>query len=433
MDNKYKMPADRQAERAVLGAMLFDIDGLECGLGCLNADDFYYIDNQKVFTAIKSVYDMDKTVDYVTVSAALEGKVAVEYVIDIFTSTCTSAGIKSYCNILLELSHRRRSIIKAEEILEAASSNDTERLNKAIDNLKNDSAGAAATEVVPTILEKALIDIAELKKSGKQIAGYSTGFYDLDEMISGLEKQMLFVIAGRPGMGKSSAALNMCHYIAKNNQDKNVVFFSLEMPKKSVALRLYSSALNINNEHFKFNMLTPDELLKISEYTEDFCKETANFYIENDMNMSIYDIQKSCRNIKNTSHKEFALIAIDYLQIVRVPQNGNRATDLGEVSRVAVLLGKEFDCPVILLSQVNRGCEARQNKRPMLSDLKESGNIEQDADTVIFIYRDELYEKDSKDIGKAEFIIAKQRNGATGTIKLGFRRQTTSFYNIYKG
>ena len=426
------MPADGNAEKAVLGAMLYDSDGLGCGLSCLNADDFYYIDNKKIFEGIKSVYDKGKVVDYVTVAAELEGVVGAPYIIDLFTSTCTSAGIKHYCNILLDLSFRRRSIIKAQEILEAAAGNNSERLNKAIDNLKDDSAGAAEIETVPTILEKALIDVAELKKSGRQIAGYATGFYDLDEMLSGLEKKMLFIIAGRPGMGKSSAALNICYAIAKSNKDKNVAFFSLEMPKKAVAMRLYSAALNISNEHFKFNMLTTDELRKISEFTEEFGTETANFYIEDDMNMSIYDIQASCRNIKNRSGKDFALIAIDYLQIVRVPQNGNRATDLGEVSRVCVLMAKEFDCPVILLSQVNRGCEARQNKRPMLSDLKESGNIEQDADTVIFIYRDEMYEKSSKDKNMAEFIIAKQRNGATGTIKLGFRRQTSSFYNIYK-
>lgn len=432
MSNKYIMPADGNAERAVLGAMLYDKDGLGCGLGCLKTDDFYYIDNQKVFNAIKAVYDKGKVVDYVTVSAELEGVVGAPYVIELFTSTCTSAGIKHYCNILLDLSYRRRSIIKAQEILEAAEGNNSERLNKAIDNLKNESAGAADTETVPAILEKALIDVAESKKSGKRISGYATGFYDLDEMLSGLEKKMLFVIAGRPAMGKSSAALNICHAVAKSNKDKNVVFFSLEMPKKSIAMRLYSAALNISNEHFKFNMLTPDELQKIGEFTEEFGKETSNFYIEDDMNMSIYDIQTSCRNIKNRSQKDFALIAIDYLQIVRVAQSGNRATDLGEVSRICVLMAKEFDCPVILLSQVNRGCEARQNKRPMLSDLKESGNIEQDADTVIFIYRDEIYEKKSQDKGMAEFIIAKQRNGATGTIKLGFKRQTSSFYNIYK-
>ena len=204
------------------------------------------------------------------------------------------------------------------------------------------------------------------------------------------------------------------------------------MPKKSVAMRIYSAALNISNEHFKFNMLTADELSKISEFTEKFSSETSNFYIEDDMNMSIYDIQSSCRNIKNKSNKDFALIAIDYLQIIKIASNGNRAMDLGEVSRICVLMSKEFDCPVILLSQVNRSCEARQNKRPMLSDLKESGNIEQDADTVIFVYRDEMYDKNSKDKNTAEFIVAKQRNGATGTIKLGFRKQTSSFYNIYR-
>ncbi|MEI3162958.1 MAG: DnaB-like helicase C-terminal domain-containing protein [Lachnospirales bacterium] len=146
---------------------------------------------------------------------------------------------------------------------------------------------------------------------------------------------------------------------SKNNQDKNVAFFSLEMPKKSVAMRIYSAALNISNEHFKFNMLTADELSKISEFTEKFSSETSNFYIEDDMNMSIYDIQSSCRNIKNKSNKDFALIAIDYLQIIKIASNGNRAMDLGEVSRICVLMSKEFDCPVILLSQVNRSCEAK--------------------------------------------------------------------------
>lgn len=433
MSNKNIMPADEKVEKAVLGAMLYDSYGLECGLGCLKAEDFYYIVNQNIFKAITEVSNSGGKVDYITVSARLEGTVNGAYVVSLFADTATSAGIKNYCNILLELSYRRRSITKANNVLVAASRNDIDGLNKAVEDLKNDSAGAAEIEAVPSILEKALINVAELRKSGKRIAGYATGLYDLDELISGLEEKKLVIIAGRPAMGKSSATLNICQYIAKNNPDENVAFFSLEMPKEDIALKLYSSALNINNEHFKFNMLTPDELLKISEYTEKFSEETKNFYIEDDMNMSIYDIQKCCRNIKNKTNKPMALIAIDYLQIVKISQSGNRASDLGDVSRISKGLSKEFDCPVILLSQVNRGCEARQNKRPMLSDLKESGNIEQDADTVIFIYRDEIYEPNSKDKGKAEFIVAKQRNGALGTIKTIFDKKTTTFRSIYKG
>ena len=433
MSNKNIMPADEKVEKAVLGAMLYDSYGLECGLGCLKAEDFYYIVNQNIFKAITEVSNSGGKVDYITVSARLEGTVNGAYVVSLFADTATSAGIKNYCNILLELSYRRRSITKANNVLVAASRNDIDGLNKAVEDLKNDSAGAAEIEAVPSILEKALINVAELRKSGKRIAGYATGLYDLDELISGLEKKKLVIIAGRPAMGKSSATLNICQYIAKNNPDENVAFFSLEMPKEDIALKLYSSALNINNEHFKFNMLTPDELLKISENTEKFSEETKNFYIEDDMNMTIYDIQKCCRNIKNKTNKPMALIAIDYLQIVKISQSGNRASDLGDVSRISKGLSKEFDCPVILLSQVNRGCEARQNKRPMLSDLKESGNIEQDADTVIFIYRDEIYEPNSKDKGKAEFIVAKQRNGALGTIKTIFDKKTTTFRSIYKG
>lgn len=433
MDSKYAMPNDENVEKAVLGAMLFDKDGLECGLGCLSTADFFFFNNQTIFQAMSDISNSGENVDYVTVSARLQGKVKATYIVELFTNTATSVGIKSYCNILLDLSFRRRAITKAQEILEAAGKNEIDKISTAVEELKNDNAGAVDIEAVPNILESALLDIAELRKSGKRIAGYSTGIYDLDELISGLEKRKLIVIAGRPAMGKSSATLNICQYIAKTNPEENVIFFSLEMPKKDVALKLYSSALDISNEHFKFNMLTAEELLKISQYTEKFSEETKNFYIEDDMNMSVYDIQKCCRNIKNKTGKNFALIAIDYLQIIKIAQNGNRASDLGEASRVSVMLAKEFDCPVVLLSQVNRVCESRQNKRPMLSDLRESGNIEQDADTVIFIYRDEVYNANSNDKGMAEFIVAKQRNGAIGTIKTKFDKKTTTFRRAYKG
>ena len=427
-----KLPCDEKVEKAILGAMLFDEDGLECGLSCLKADDFYFINNKNVFSAIISVKNKGYKVDYVTVSAMLEGTVSAAYIVDLFSNTITSAGIKNYCNLLLGLAYRRRSIMQAEEIIKVASTNDIERLDKAIETLKTDTAGSTDVENVPSILESALKDIASLKKSGKKISGYATGLYDLDDLISGFEKKKLFIIAGRPAMGKSSVALNICQYIAKNNKDKNVVFFSLEMPKKDIALKLYSTALNINNEHFKFNMLTPEELVAINNHTEKFSEDMENFYVEDDMNVTIFDIQRICRNIKNKSHKEMALIVIDYLQIIKINDNGNRATDLGEVSRLSVMLAKEFDCPVVLLSQVNRGCELRQNKRPVLADLKESGNIEQDADTVIFIYRDEYYDPKSKDIGKAEFIVAKQRNGSLGTIKTIFDKKTTTFKSIYR-
>lgn len=432
-----ELPKSEEAERAVLGAMLYDEYGLDCGLSCLKAEDFFFEVNQRVFNAIVDVKNENIPVDCVTVRARLENnKVPSDYVINLFCEIATSANVKNHCNILLDLSYRRRSILQAEEILKIASvDNNIEKLDKAIDKLRSDTPGATDVEAVPSILEKTLIDIAERKKNGKKINGYSTGLWDLDDLISGLEKQKLFIIAGRPAMGKSSLALNIGHYVAKRNTDKNVIFFSLEMTKRDVALKLYSSALNINNEHFKFNMLTADELLKIGRCTNEFSKNTENFYIEDDMNLSIFDIQKICRGIKNKTHKETALIVIDYLQIVRTTSNnsGNRAYDLGEISRISVMIAKEFDCPVILLSQVNRGCEARQNKRPMLSDLKESGNIEQDADCVIFIYRDEVYNSKSNDVGKAELIVAKQRNGSLGTTKVKFDKKTTTFMDIYRG
>lgn len=427
---KCTMPADENAEKAVIGAMLFDDYGLKNALDCLSSEDFYYIGNQKIFQAIVSISGKGESVDFVTVTAALGSEVSQAYVVELMANTSTSANVKSHCNILLDLAYRRRCIIKADAVLEAAISNDVEKLNTAVENIKTDTAGAAQVESVPSILERALIQIAERRRNGEQLAGYSTGFFKLDQLISGLEKRKLFVVAGRPAMGKTAFALNVCQHIAKRNVDKNTVFFSLEMPKDDVALRLFSSALNISNEHFKFNMLSAEELLKVGEYTESFADETKNFYIEDNMNVSINDILKSCRGIKNKSGKEFALIVIDHLQIVRVADNGNRATDLGEISRTALMIAKEFDCPVMLLSQINRGVEGRQNKRPILADLKESGNIEQDADTVMFIYRDEVYDSSSKDKGNAEIIVAKQRNGALGTIKLGFKKWTTTFYNL---
>ncbi len=425
-----KMPFDDNAEKAVIGAMLFDEYGLKSALDCLESADFYYIAHQKIYEAISGLYAKGANIDFITVAAAIDDDATKQYLAELACYVSTSACIKSHCNILLDLAYRRRCIIKADAVLEAAAGNDIEKLNNAVENIKNDAAGAAQVEAVPNILEKALLNVAERRKNGTQLNGYSTGLLKLDELISGLEKRKLFILAGRPAMGKTAAALNICQHVSKRNEDKNTVFFSLEMPKEDIAMRLYSSALNINNEHFKFNMLTADELLKIKDYTQTFADEMRNFYIEDNMNFGVNDILKTCRGLKNKTEKEFALIVIDHLQIVRIADNGNRATDLGEISRTALMMAKEFDCPVILLSQINRGVEGRQNKRPVLADLKESGNIEQDADTVIFIYRDEVYDSTSKDKGTAEFIVAKQRNGSLGSVRLGFKGCTTTFYNL---
>lgn len=431
-----KLPINEELEQTILGEMLYDKYGVDCAVNCLEDSDFYFANNKQIFRTIKDLYNNGQAVDFVSVSAKMDNDdndTAKNYIINLFWGISTSANIKTHCNMLLELSYRRRSIELAEEIKKLAYANDVDKLGRAINKLQENEQSATEIEAIPLILDRTLTEIAENKKSKKKLAGYATGIYDLDDLISGLEEQKLFIIAGRPAMGKSSLALNIGHHIAKHNRDKNVIFFSLEMTKKDVALKLYSSALNINNEHFKFNMLTAEELLKISKQTDEFAEEMKNFYIEDDTNVNIYDIQKVCRSLKNKTGKETALIIIDYLQIVQTMNNSNRATDLGEISRVSVLLAKEFKCPVILLSQVNRSCESRNNKRPMLSDLKESGNIEQDADTVMFIYRDEIYDKKSKDIGKAEIIVAKQRNGSLGAIKVMFNKKTTTFYNIYRG
>ncbi len=431
MDNNW-LPADENLESAIIGSMLYDDYGLDIGLSCLKADDFFFPQHKTIFEKMAELKNQNNAVTVNSIIAALLNEVSGEYIAKIFDKISTSAGTKTYCNQLLEMSYRRRSITAAQKVIDAAQKNDVDVLKKAVEEMQKDGAETAEVEAVPEILERVIADITEKKKNGSRLAGYSTGFDDLDDLISGIENKKLYVIAARPAMGKSSAILNICQHIAKKNKDKNVVFFSLEMPKKSIVLRLYSSALNISNEHFKFNILTDDELLKIREYTPKFAEETANFYIEDDGNTNIFDIQQYCRKLKRNTNKEMALIAIDYLQIMSITKStGNRAIDLGEVSRAAVMLAKEFDCPVVLLSQVNRVCETRQNKRPMLSDLKESGNIEQDADTVIFIYRDEIYNSKTTDKNAAEFIIAKQRDGSLGTVKLDFIKHTTSFKNRY--
>jgi replicative DNA helicase len=425
------MPFDEEAERAVLGCMLFDEYGLRIAVGKLCDDDFFLPVNRTIFAKCIEMDRCGKAVNLVTVKAELSNYTDMPmYLTQLYTATLTSAYTASYCNVLLEKSYRRRALINADLVIDKAYNGKLGELGEAIDRSNKNIVRDDELEPLPNILQNALKHCLTNKQAGKKLAGASTGYWDLDDITGGLEDNSLIIVAGRPSMGKTAFALNMFYNVCKNQQDKLGIFFSLEMSKEQLALRLYSSAMRVPNEHFKFNILTAEDLKKMQDLSEEFESKCSNIYIDDNMDMGAQELLSSCYNIRNRADKDIGIIVIDYIQIMQTSGNANRTIELGEISRSCKKLSKVFNCPVVVLSQVNRCCEQRQNKRPILSDLRESGNIEQDADLILFLYRDEVYNSATKHKGVCEVIIAKQRNGAIGTIELGFAKQYSSFYNL---
>ena len=429
----YNVPKDYTAECKVIGCMLYDQYGLNTAVNMLNTNDFYFKDNANIFDCILELHRQSKPVDVVTVNdmlvqkgfSALSTKLA-----ELVTEVSTTATTKQYCEIVQDKAFRRNSIANAQEVINKALEGNTDNLIECIEKGKSDYTKTEVTEALPQVLEGALKKVIENKKRGKMLAGVATGYTDFDDMIGGLEDESLIIIAGRPAMGKTAFALNLFTNVAKRQPDKINVFFSLEMSKEQLALRVYSSEMRIPNERFKFGTLTADDIQKMQTLNDKFEKQTGNIYIKDDMQVTARDMFSTCNFLKNKTQKEIGLVVVDYLQIMKTKSEENRATELGSISRELKRLSKEFKCPVIALSQLSRACDSRADHRPIMSDLRESGQIEQDADIICFLYRDEYYNKNSEMKNKAEVIIAKQRNGGIGTIVLGFMPKISTFYNL---
>ena len=416
-----------EAEKAVLGVIIVK----DCVDICINdfqlcKEDFYDKVNAEIFSEILNIYDENKAVDIVVLSERLRSRISdISYINEIVSMTVTSSHLSYYCEILKDLSYRRKCIDNARKIYETASDskNKIEFVKSEINKLDFDDV--AVNKSINDLAVEAYNEVVTASQNHGMLPGVATGFTDLDAAIGGLENSNFIIVGARPAMGKSVFATNIAEFVSR---DKLSVIFSLEMSAKQVLKRMMSSISGVNYSDCRFGTLENEDFAKISTAMNNICNRKIDICDKAVITTSY--IKSYCRALKK-KYGEIGCVIIDYLQLITSPNaSQNRNNDISEISRNLKLLAKELDCPVVALSQLSRMVDTRADKRPVLSDLRESGAIEQDADTVLFLYRDDYYNPDKAEKGVSEVIIAKAREGKTGTIKLFFKPQCMRFMNL---
>ncbi len=435
-------PHDTTAEQAVIASMIISRDAISVAREILTADDFYNRAYGAIFQGILDLSDSDGTVDFVTLSNKLrENSVSPEYcsvsfIGGIVSSVPSSGNIQAYANIVRDKSLLRKTIKTAETIANRCyQANDSvdvimDDAEREIFKLSQDSRRSGDFVPISDAVIRAFESIHEASLSQGNVTGLRTGFTDLDYRTAGLQNSDLILIAARPAMGKTAFALSMAEYIAVKNRIPTAVF-SLEMNDIQLVKRMMAMDSNIDLHKITVGELTTSEWKSLVESVQNI-GESKLFLIDNMSGNTINDICSKCRKLK--IEQDLGLVIIDYLQLIN--GNGrqeNRQQEVSNISRSLKALARELNIPVVALSQLNRGLESREDKRPKLQDLRESGAIEQDADIVMFLYRDEVYHESEDNKGKAELIIAKHRNGETGTIQLAWLGQYTRYANAQFG
>jgi replicative DNA helicase len=433
-------PHSLEAEQSVLGGLMLDNQAWEHIADLVNEQDFYRHDHQLIFRAIAALSADDKPYDVVTISDWLEKRGELEnigglaYLGLLASETPTAVNIKAYAEIVREYSVLRNLIQVGHDIANSAYNADGRSSKELLDEAEKlvfeiAEAGAGnrkGFEDIRSLLTQAVARVQALYESDEPITGISSGFAKFDEKTSGLQKSDLIIVAGRPSMGKTSFAMNLAENAAVSG-GKSVAVFSMEMPGEQLALRMMSSLGRIDQHNLRTGKLQDHDWPRLTSATTMLSK--AKLFIDDTPALSPTELRARARRLKREHGLD--LIIIDYLQLMQIGGNTeNRATEISEISRSLKALAKELDVPVIALSQLNRSVEQRPDKRPVMSDLRESGGIEQDADVILFIYRDEVYNPDSPDKGTAEILIRKQRNGPIGMVKLAFLGQYTRFENL---
>ncbi len=431
-------PHDIEAEQAVIGSMLTDKDAVLSSVEVLSKEAFYREDNKAIFDAILSLYAKNEPVDLITVKNELveagnfERVGGIEYLASLPDKVPTTANVERYIKIVDE-KYMLRNLIQSSNELLALGYNETEEIDEILDLAERkifDLSQNKNTKGYASIKDVLVESFAELERLYNQkgsITGVPSGFIDLDNMTSGFHGSELIIIAARPAMGKSAFAINIATNAAvKNNVP--VVIFNLEMSKEQIGNRILGSEAMVDSNKIRTGQIEDSDWGKLA--TASGLLSDAPIYIDDTPGIKVMDIRTKCRKLK--MEKKIGLIVIDYLQLIQgnSKRGGTREQEISEISRSLKILAKELDVPVIALSQLSRSVESREDKRPMLSDLRESGAIEQDADIVMFLYRDDYYNEDSSDKNKAEVIVAKHRGGSTGTRKLLWMPSYTKFGNL---
>ena len=432
-------PHDIEAEQAVIGSMLTDQEAVYAAIERLKPEDFYREDNKQIYTAILNIYNKAEPIDIITLKAELSsmGKLdavgGLEYIVELPEKVPTTANVDRYIKIVEEKSLLRNLIRAANEILSSgyAQEDDVENIvdhseKKIFDVMQKKSQKGYTT--IKDVLVESFTKLEELYNQKEHITGVPTGFAELDKKTAGLHGSELILIAARPAMGKSAFALNIGSYAA-TRANVPVAIFSLEMSKEQVGNRILCSEALVDSNNVRTGELNDEELGKLAETSGELSQ--APIYIDDTPGISVMEIRAKCRKLK--LEKNIGLVIIDYLQLIQGSgKTSSREQEIAEISRSLKILAKEIEVPVIALSQLSRAVEARPDHRPMLSDLRESGSIEQDADIVMFLYRDDYYNEDSEKKNIAEVIIAKQRAGSTGTVELAWLGKYTKFANLEK-
>lgn len=432
-------PQSTEAEQAVLGSMLLDKEVIPTVTEILKGDDFYRDHHKEIYEIILDLSDVGQPVDLITVSdklklrGTLEAIGGLEYLTQIASNVPTTANVRHYAKIVEEKSILRKLIHASTEITNMGyeASEDIsvimERAEKNIFDILQKKNSKGFTHI-SNVLVSAFDRLEELYNNNGQVTGIPTGFIDLDMKTSGLQNSDLILIAARPAMGKTSFVLNVAQYAAIHGK-KPVAIFSLEMSKEQLVNRMLASEVMVDSHKIRTGKLEDDDWIKIARALGPFSE--APIYIDDTPGVSMTELRAKCRRLK--IEKGIGMVVIDYLQLMQGRgKNESRQQEISDISRSLKILAKELNVPVITLSQLSRAVESRQDHRPILSDLRESGAIEQDADIVMFLYREDYYDPETERKNIADVIIAKHRNGSTGTVELRWFGEFTKFANLKK-
>ena len=430
-------PHSIEAEQSVLGGLFLDKDALLKVVERVRADDFYRQDHRIIYKAVLALDDNGKPFDLVTVAEWLESHQQLDeagglsYLAALADNTPSASNVGVYADIVRKRSVLRQLIsatvninetvfnpkgLSSEQILDFAE-------QAVFEIAEQENRGRRAYQNIKDLLVSALDRVDELYRKKTPITGIATGFDDFDECTAGLQKSDLIIVAGRPSMGKTAFAINIAEHAAIK-EELSVAVFSMEMPGEQLAMRMMSSLGRVDQHKVRTGKLQDEDWPRLTSAVT--LLKDKNLFIDDTPALTPAELRARCRRIAR--EYKLDLIIVDYLQLMQIPDTSeNRATEISEISRSLKAMAKELKVPVVALSQLNRSLEQRPNKRPVMSDLRESGAIEQDADVIVFIYRDEVYNEDTLDKGVAEIIIGKQRNGPIGTVKLAFLGQYTRF------
>ena len=440
-------PHSIEAESSVLGGLLLDNAAWDRVGDLLTDSDFYRYEHRLIYASIGGLVNATKPADVITVYEQLQGLGKAEevgglaYLNSLAQYVPSASNIRRYAEIVRERSILRKLVSASDEIATSAFNTQGKPVDKILDEAEQKifnigeegSRMKQGFQAMDSLVVQLLDRVQEMADNPNDVTGVRTGFYDIDRMTSGMQAGDMIVLAARPSMGKTALAINIAEHVALH-EELPVAVFSMEMGASQLAVRIVGSIGRIDQMHLRTGKLTDAEWPRLTEAIEKL--RNISLHIDETPGLTVSELRANARRLARQCGGKLGLIVVDYLQLMSVSSSmseENRATAVGEISRGLKMLAKELGCPVLALSQLSRGVESRTDKRPMMSDLRESGAIEQDADVIMFIYRDEYYNKDSKEPGVTEIIISKQRNGPTGTVKLAFLKEMTRFESLAPG